>query len=144
MLRLTLILILFSGNSLTLNPQEKNILTLYSWIKVDSNNHPRETYTFFDNGQYSTELGKVKTHGQWLWTSNNEIFMLHRGLQIDTLSVKFQEGLGSTALGFYIKIVDINEKELVTLERYEGDSWDSGFVRKCRYLAKELVIENKP
>jgi len=124
--------------------QDNDILTSYAWVKDDGRQDHKEVYTFYRNGQYITELGEIKTFGKWLWTSKNEIFMLHGGLQIDTLSIHIQEGLGSSSQGFYVRIIEINDKELKTLERYEGDSWDSGFAREQRYIAKLLTMRNEP
>lgn len=82
------------------------------------------------------ESDNLKFSGQWLWTDENEIFVMTDEVKIDTVSYQFSEGIGSQPQGYYIRITQLNNKELKTLERHQRDTWNSGFAKERLYFAQ--------
>lgn len=131
-----LILTLLSSGHSTI--QETEVLTSKKWLEYGDNLNNKVIHVFRKNGEYITKSGDISFTGRWYWTDNNEIFTLINEFKNDTVSYQFSEGLGSLSPGSYIRITQLNDKELKTLERHEGDSWDSGFAKERTYLAQDL------
>lgn len=87
-----------------------------------------EKYIFHKDGSYTLESGYITIGGQWKWTDQQEIY-----LQIKTLNIKGENMALNQKQNSYIRILEVNENTLKTLERYEGDAWDSGFAKEITY-----------
>lgn len=92
-----------------------------------------ETHKFLTDGAYLLESGEIKVNGKWSWTNEGDIYLQIEGLTLNGQVNKFDSNSNS-----YIKIVELTDKTLRTLERSEGDTWDSGFAKKKRYTAQSL------
>lgn len=92
-----------------------------------------ETYKFLTDGTYLLEAGEVKVNGKWKWTTNREIYLQTEGLTANEQTDKFESSSNS-----YIKIIELTDKTLRTLERHETDTWESGFAKERSYTAKRL------
>jgi hypothetical protein len=135
LMTIILTLLFFSCN----NSTDKNeLLTSLNWVvdkgSVDGD-MPKETekYKFMNDGTYLVEAGEVKVNGKWSWTKDGEIFLQTEGITINGQLNKFDKSSNS-----YLRIVELTDKTLKTLERAEGDSWDSGFVKEKKYSAQSL------
>jgi hypothetical protein len=93
-----------------------------------------ENHIFHKDGTYTQEFedrtGKfvMKTKGTWNWTENNEIY-----LQINSINIKDADHSLEKPLGYYLQILEVSENTLKTIERFEGDAWDSGFAKERTY-----------
>jgi hypothetical protein len=72
-------------------------------------------------------------NGRWNWTKDGEIYLQTEGLTLNGQVNKFDSTSNS-----YIKIVELTDKTLRTVERSESDTWDSGFAKEKSYAAQSL------
>lgn len=136
---LPVIVIALVLTSCTGSSSDKNrLLTAVTWTldkaSMDSTKlRVEERYNFYDDGVYSLEAGETKVTGTWKWIDDDEIFLATEGLTINGNENKFDAPSNS-----YIKIVELSEKNLKTLERHEGDAWESGFAKEQHYRSDDL------
>ncbi|HTJ50113.1 MAG TPA: hypothetical protein VL443_11700 [Cyclobacteriaceae bacterium] len=137
LLTITFALVLFScGKNAT--SDKNDLLTSLNWVvekgSIDGETpKATEIYRFQTDGTYLLESGEVKVNGKWNWTSEGEIFLQTEGMTINGHVNKFDKSSNS-----YLKIVELTEKTLKTLERNDGDTWDSGFAKEKNYSAQRL------
>lgn len=117
-----------------------DLLTLSSWTAEPNfllngeKSKLIENHIFHKDGTYAQEFGEragkvvMKTKGKWSWTENNEIY-----LQINSITIKETNHTLEKPLGYYLQILEVSEDMLKTLERSEGDDWDSGFAKEKVY-----------
>lgn len=115
------------------------LLTSYAWIEQGADGKYVVKHLFNKNGQYSATAGGDCFYGQWLWSGENEVYVAVEGIKSEKYSQEFNHGIGSSFQADYIRILEISDKEMRTLERIEGDAWDSGFAREGTYAAQELA-----
>ncbi|MCZ8214740.1 MAG: hypothetical protein O9262_00800 [Cyclobacteriaceae bacterium] len=93
-----------------------------------------ESHIFHKDGTYIQEFGGkngeiiMTSKGKWNWTEENEIYY-----QINSVSVKDTDHTLEKPIGYYLQIEEVSAATLKTLERFEGDAWDSGFVKAKIY-----------
>ncbi len=133
----TIILIWFSFFFIQ-HHQERpiDLLTSRSWAKIDSSaNHDKAIHHFHKNGQYVFETWNIQFIGKWVSIAPDEISFHHDWMKIDTMTFQLSSGLGYPQSSYHMRILEISEVELITIEKHEGDLWDSPFVKKIRYIA---------
>jgi len=91
---------------------------------------PVELYQFLTDGTFLLESGEIKVNGKWRWTKDSEIYLQTEGLTVNGKINKFEPGTNA-----YIRIIELTDKTLRTLERNDGDTWDSGFAEEVNYTA---------
>lgn len=134
---LALTVVLYSC-SLTTGSSNDQLLTAFKWSiekgSIDGT-MPQSTeyHTFLTDGTYQLESGDTKVNGKWNWTNDNEIFLQTEGVTINGQTNTFDKKSNG-----YIKVLELTEKTLKTMERGEGDSWDSGFAKERSYRAQSL------
>lgn len=92
-----------------------------------------EKYKFLTDGAYILESGEIKVNGKWSWTKDGEIYLQTEGFTLNGQINRFDSSSNA-----YIKIVELTDKLLRTLERSEGDTWDSGFAKEKNYTVQNL------
>jgi len=92
-----------------------------------------EKYTFLTDGTVLLVTGGTDVYGQWSWTKDDEIYIKPEGKVQDGQKMK-----ADFSYGFYIRIVELNNKTFRTLERYEADNWGSGLIKEREYSALSL------
>jgi hypothetical protein len=126
---ITLILV-----SCTKDLNEKNsLLTSIAWTIKKADSRAAEQYRFMSDGKYFIETNETVINGKWKWINEDQICLEAEGLTIKGQANKFDAPLRS-----YLKILELSDKGLKTLERFESDAWDSGFAREQNYTAKNL------
>lgn len=134
LLPIAIVLFLFSCGKNS-NSERNDLLTSLSWTieRASLDGRPTnavETHRFVDDGTYTLESGEVKVNGNWEWT---EADVIH--LHLESLTINGETNTYDVQPAYYIKIVELTEKTLRTLEKGEGDSWDSGFAKERTYAA---------
>jgi hypothetical protein len=120
------------------NTDKKELLTALTWTiekgSIDGE-MPKatETYRFLPDGTYALESENITVHGKWRWTKDDEIYLQTEGLILNRQVTNFDQSSNS-----YIRVVELTDRTLRTLERSEGDSWDSGFAKTKTYRTQEL------
>jgi hypothetical protein len=130
----TLLLIILScGPNNKSNRSE--LLTSSSWTieKGSVLGDFTEKYTFLTDGTVLLVTGGTDVYGQWSWTKDDEIYVKPEGRIQNGQKIKAERGYG-----FYIRIVELNDKMFRTLERYEADNWGSGLIKEREYSALSL------
>ncbi|HEU5289748.1 MAG TPA: hypothetical protein VFU05_03835 [Cyclobacteriaceae bacterium] len=90
---------------------------------------PDNHFTFHKNGDYTYEAGEIiKIAGKWKWIDKNEICISYESVTIEGKWFNFDE-----KNSYYIRILEISEGNLKTLERLGKDTWDSGFTKEKTY-----------
>ena len=130
-----IILVFIVTSSYSQEIENLGLLTQFDWVLIDSENNLGDTLTFNESGLYHSKLYDIEVTGKWMWVDKNEIYVLNEGLKFDSYSADLNNGLGSKSRGHYIRILSIDENELMTLRVVEGDDWDSGFASEGRYKA---------
>lgn len=88
-----------------------------------------EYHTFNADGSYTLESGEIKINGQWKWVDESEIY-----LQINSIAVaNRQDNFDSTKSSYHLRILEVSENKLKTLEKFETDAWNSGFAKERTY-----------
>jgi hypothetical protein len=128
-----LILILTSCSS-NLDSTRNDLLTSTTWIvqrELANSGTPKsdETIKFLYDGNYLSEYKEIKVEGKWNWTTEGEIFLKIQRVTVKGRSVNFDK-----SRNYYIRIRELSDKVLRTVERYVTDAWDSGFAEKKSYL----------
>jgi hypothetical protein len=123
-----------------IKPVNNDLLTLSSWTAEPNfllngdKSKLIENHIFHKDGTYTqqftnpTEQVVMKTEGKWNWIEDNEIYY-----QVNLVNVKEMEHMLEKPLGYYLQILEVSEIRLKTLERFEGDPWDSGFAKEKIY-----------
>ena len=113
---------------------DNELLTSTNWTAVQkpliNGEMPKfsENSTFHKDGKYTFEAGEMKVTGEWKWTKKDEIY-----LELKTISLNnIQENFDGKQ-NYYLRILEVSENNLKTLERFETDSWDSGFAKEKTY-----------
>jgi hypothetical protein len=120
--------------SCTKDLNDKNsLLTSITWSIKKADSRASEQYRFLSDGKYFIETNETVINGKWKWINKDEIFIEEEGLTIKGQANKLDAPLKS-----YIKILELSDKGLKTLERFERDAWDSGFAREQNYTAQIL------
>lgn len=88
-----------------------------------------ENYSFQKDGKYIFESGEAKVTGQWKWTGMDEIY-----LELKSITLKGVQQDFDNKQNYFIRILEVSEDKLRTLERFNGDSWDSGFAKEKTYI----------
>lgn len=130
LLKITLVLVLFSCGR---NSEKNDLLTSSAWTSESGTPDGTSTQKFLHDGTYFLEVGGNKVHGKWNWTKDGEIY-----LQAESITINGKENHFNSGLNTYIKIVELTDKTLRTVERGEGDTWDSGFTKEHSYTAQSL------
>jgi len=137
--KLTGILIILSLATISCNldfqQQSKDLLTSITWtieesplINGEISKTPESHYTFHKNGNYTLDVGETIIKGQWKWTRRNEIY-----LELKSINAKGIQGDFDGKQNYYIRILEVSESNLKTLQRFETDTWDSGFAKERNY-----------
>lgn len=132
---LTLLLLSCEKNS---SADKNDLLTSLAWTiekgALDGE-MPKstETYKFLADGTYLLESEGIKVNGKWSWTKDGEIYLQTEGLTINGQVNKFDKASNS-----FIRVVELTDKTLRTLERAEGDTWDFGFAKEKNYSVQSL------
>lgn len=135
-----IIVVIFALGSCASNPASENneLLTSFAWTiekgSIDGE-MPKssETYMFLTDGTYRFQSGEVKVNGKWRWTKEDEIY-----LQTDGMIMDGQVNSFDLATESYIRVVELTDRNLRTLERGKGDTWDSGFAKERNYTSQSL------
>jgi hypothetical protein len=88
-----------------------------------------ENHNFYKDGTYALMANEIKIEGKWNWTNENEIY-----LRINSINIKGAKENLNKPYGYYIRIMEVSDNKLKTLERFEGDAWDSGFAKEKIYI----------
>ena len=137
LLTIAVTLVLFSCGKNS-SADRNDLLTSLTWTvekgSIDGD-MPKSTeiYKFLTDGTYLLQSGEIKVNGKWSWTKDGEIYLQTEGLTLSGQVNKFDSNSNS-----YIKIVELTDKTLRTLERSEDDTWDSGFAKEKSYAAQSL------
>ena len=128
-----LMLILVScGNP---NTARNELLTSAIWTiegaSLDGSTKPMEKHQFLGDGRYLLESAGVKVNGNWEWSEDNVIH-----LKLESLTINGEVNKYDVQPGYFIKVVELTDKTLRTLESGEGDSWDSGFAKERSYASE--------
>jgi hypothetical protein len=129
---LTAILISCSTNQVS---ERGELLTSIHWTIEPSSPANAEkpnqkvTYRFFNDGTYTLRTEEVGVNGKWSWASEDEIYLEETAIVINGQANKFD-----ASIKHYIRVIEISDKIFRTVERHEGDSWDSGFAKEINYI----------
>ena len=130
-LLLILYVLSFSCTSTDFQRENNALLTSTRWAAEEAiGNGPKfsEVFSFQKDGRYTSEVGELKIEGAWKWTGKNEIYLQLTSLIVEGKHEKLHKSLNS-----YIRILKVSENKLRILERFETDSWDSGFAKEGTY-----------
>ncbi|WKK82509.1 hypothetical protein [Marivirga arenosa] len=120
----------------TTNQQAKtDLLTSTNWLEEtktvkDGESKWQEYHSFHKDGQYSLKANEMTVTGEWNWTDDNEIYLQFKNIEIEGSENNLED-----QQNYYIKILEVSENKLKTLERFEGDDWDSGFAKERNFKA---------
>lgn len=89
----------------------------------------KEVYQFFNDGSYVLFAHDTRINGKWSWTNSNEMYIEEHEIIINGKAYNYDSSNNR-----YLRVVEISDKVFRTIERHEGDSWDSGFVKKVNYI----------
>jgi hypothetical protein len=112
---------------------KNSLLTSSTWTIKKTDSRAAEQYRFLSDGKYFIETNETVINGKWKWINKDEIF-----LEAEGLTIKGQANKLDAPLRSYIRILELSDKGLKTLERFESDAWDSGFAREQNYTAQIL------
>lgn len=117
------------------NPTERSeLLTSFTWVMdtgaPDKEMNTTERYTFRKDGTFYLESGEVRAFGTWKWNQENEIHLRTDGIVINGQSNRYDKSFDSN-----MRVLQLANRELRTLEKSEGDDWDSGFAKERSYRA---------
>jgi hypothetical protein len=108
-------------------------IAAHAWISEPNSNNAEtskvpEIYSFAEDGKYTMKAGDITVVGKWKWTKKDEIFLQINGIanhdKVNSFDVK---------QNYYIRITELTDNTLRTLERHEKDSWESGFAEEKKY-----------
>ena len=129
---LTAILISCSTNQVS---EREELLTSIHWM-VESSSVPnegkpvrKEACQFFSDGTYTFRTDVVGVNGKWSWASKDEIYLEETEIVIDGQANKLDP-----SSNYYLRVIEISDKVFRTIERHEGNSWDSGFAKEIKYV----------
>ncbi|MEO7988197.1 MAG: hypothetical protein ABI663_01570 [Chryseolinea sp.] len=120
--------------SCSTNPvsERDELLTSIRWT-VDSQSKEtldmKEACRFSKDGTFTLEAHDTRVIGKWSWISSNEIYLEEQEIVISGKAYKFD-----SAINYYIRVIEISDKVFRTIERHEGNSWDSGFAKEIKYI----------
>ncbi|MDH5476291.1 MAG: hypothetical protein OEX22_11410 [Cyclobacteriaceae bacterium] len=122
------------------NEEREELLSSITWTIMQESMSNSETpnrkatYNFRNDGTYLLKAGDIEINGKWSWVKNDEIFLEVKELTFNDEETQFD----AKSINYYIRVIELSEKVFKTLERHEGDDWDSGFVKEVNYIPVEL------
>jgi hypothetical protein len=130
LLSLTAIMISCSTNPVS---EKDELLISIQWTVESPLNKEmsdkKETYQFFKDGTYALYAHDTRINGKWSWTSSNEIYLEEQEIVVSGKAYKFDSSNNR-----YLRVIELSDKTFRTIERHEGDSWDSGFAKEIKYI----------
>ena len=127
---LSLILVSCSTDS-----DKNELLTSLHWKSKPNADGSKatETLRFLNDGTFVSDAGAVKINGKWSWKNENEIYVEITGMTTGGQSSAFDK-----SSNYHVRILEISDKGLKTLELAEGDTWESGFAVEKKYTSLNL------
>ena len=128
---LTSIIISCSTNPVS---ERDELLTSIRWTVepeslLNETSDAKDVCRFSKDGTYTLDVHDTRILGNWSWTSNNEIYLEEKEIVISGKAYRFD-----SSSNYYIRVIEISDKVFRTIQRPEGDSWDSGFAKEIKYI----------
>lgn len=122
--------------SCSTDSDKNELLTSLQWRESKADGHATkfvQTLSFLKDGTFVSDAGTIKIDGKWSWKNENEIY-----LQITGITAGDQSNAFDKSSNYHVRILEISDKRLKTLELSEGDTWESGFAVERNYTPQDL------
>lgn len=134
----TLVVVLLSliVVSCSTDSKKNELLTSLHWKESkpsEDASKPAETLSFLEDGTFVSDAGVFKINGKWSWKNENEI-----SVEITGMTTGGQSNAFDKSSKYKVRILEISDKGLKTLEVAEGDGWDSGFAVERNFTSQNL------